>query len=144
MEPFFAMGLFALYVVVVSLVRIMSDSEFHRLTAMKKIWGRTRGLFLHFTAYVGIPLVLGIMFLGKGIAGFDPGHASALYSPLHHQHALQHMYSRTLSYLGSIQPLDATATGEIPHLIIASVAVEREAPEILDPQRFLRLYFNQP
>ena len=68
------MGIFALYVVIVSLLRIMADKEFFRLSAMKKVWGRSRGLAMHFISNVGVPLVCGIMFLSSGIAGFgvDP------------------------------------------------------------------------
>ena len=62
-----AMGIFALYVVVVSAVRLMSDNEFPRLTAMKKLWGRSRGLLIHFLTSVALPMVLGVVFLCEGI-----------------------------------------------------------------------------
>jgi|GEM_PF-1163734 len=70
------MGLFALFVVVVSLLRLMAEREFPRLTAMKKIWGRSRGLAMHFLSNVALPLVFGIIFLGRGVAGFDHSHPS--------------------------------------------------------------------
>jgi hypothetical protein len=38
LEANFVKALFALYIVAVSLIRLMSDREFFRLTAMKKIW----------------------------------------------------------------------------------------------------------
>jgi len=64
-----AMGFFALYVVAVSLLRLMANREFPRLTAMKKAWGRNRGMVLHFLSSVALPLVLGIVFMSRGIAG---------------------------------------------------------------------------
>ncbi len=63
-----AMGVFAFYVVIVSLVRIMAEKEFFRLTALKKLWGRTVGLTIHFISNVALPLVFGIVFLSQGIA----------------------------------------------------------------------------
>ncbi len=69
----FAMGIFALYVVVVSLVRIMADREFIRLTQMKQVWGRKRGLLFHFVSNVALPLVCGVVFLSSGITGIGQG-----------------------------------------------------------------------
>ena len=69
MEADLVKAFFAAYVVVVSLLRLMSDHEFFRLTAMKKIWGRTQGLLIHFLANVVLPLLLAIHFLIRGITG---------------------------------------------------------------------------
>jgi hypothetical protein len=69
-NPQLAMGLFALFVSFVSLARVMAEKEFPRLTAMKRIWGRRQGLLCHFLANVALPLVLGIVFLSRGIAAF--------------------------------------------------------------------------
>lgn len=67
------MGLFALYVVIVSLVRCLAIEEFPRLTAMKLLWGRRRGLAIHFLSNVALPSVLGIVFLTQGVvAGRNP------------------------------------------------------------------------
>lgn len=63
-----AMGVFAFYIVGVSLWRVMAEQEFFRLTAMKKIWGRKRGLFFHFLSNVALPLVAGIIFFSQGVA----------------------------------------------------------------------------
>lgn len=78
-------GLFALYVVVVSLVRCLAGEEFHRLTAMKRLWGRRRGLLIHFLSNVALPTVLGIVFLTQGIVALrlpEPDLPSRLHS--HH------------------------------------------------------------
>jgi hypothetical protein len=76
-----AMGIFALYVVIVSLVRLMASREFSRLTAMKKAWGRSRGVLLHFISNVAVPLVLGIVFMSRGIVGLDTGRNVSEYEP---------------------------------------------------------------
>lgn len=60
-------SLFAIHVVTVSLLRLMSDHEFFRLTAMKKIWGRTQGLLFHFVANIVLPLLLAIYYLCRSI-----------------------------------------------------------------------------
>jgi len=73
MHPHLAMGIFALYVVLVSLARLLASREFPRLTAMKKAWGRSRGMLLHFLANVALPLVIGIVFMSRGIAGSGTG-----------------------------------------------------------------------
>lgn len=62
-------AMFAVYVMSVSLVRLMSEHEFFRLTAMKKVWGRSRGLLLHFIANILLPLLLAIYFLCRSIVG---------------------------------------------------------------------------
>lgn len=69
MSSYIAMGIFAFLVMVISLLRLMSDSEFYRLTAMKRVWGRSRGLALHFISSVVLPLVCGVVFLSGGISG---------------------------------------------------------------------------
>jgi hypothetical protein len=75
------MGLFALYVVIVSLVRLMASREFPRLTAMKKAWGRGRGVLLHFISNVALPLVLGIVFMSRGIVGIGSVQTPGAYEP---------------------------------------------------------------
>lgn len=62
-------AVFALYVVVVSLLRLMADNEYFRLTAMKKVWGRSHGLLIHFLSNVILPMLFAIYFLCRGIAG---------------------------------------------------------------------------
>ena len=69
MEPDLIKSIFAVYIVTVSLLRLMSDHEFVRLTAMKKIWGRTQGLLIHFIANIVLPLLLAIYYLCRSITG---------------------------------------------------------------------------
>ena len=65
----FVKALFALYIVAISLSRLMYDKEFFRLTAMKKIWGRSHGLLFHFLSNVILPLLFAIFYLCRGISG---------------------------------------------------------------------------
>ena len=58
---------FAIYVVGVSLLRILDENEYFRLTAMKKIWGRSRGLMLHFLSNVIVPMLFALVFFCRGV-----------------------------------------------------------------------------
>ena len=69
MMPDLIMGVFAFVIAVVSLYRIMAAGEFYRLTMMKRVFGRKRGLALHFMVTVALPLLLGIVFISGGVAG---------------------------------------------------------------------------
>ena len=60
-------GIFAIYVVGVSLLRLLDENEYFRLTAMKKIWGRSRGLLLHFLTNVIVPMLFAIVYFCRGI-----------------------------------------------------------------------------
>ncbi len=62
-------ALFALYIVTVSLLRLMDDNEYFYLTAMKKIWGRSQGLLIHFLTNVIMPMLFAIYFLCRGVIG---------------------------------------------------------------------------
>lgn len=60
-------GIFAVYVVGVSLIYMLSDDEHYLLTTMKKVWGRSHGLLLHFTANVLIPMLFALVSFARGI-----------------------------------------------------------------------------
>jgi len=60
-------AVFATYVVGVSLIRLLDDNEYFRLTAMKKVWGRSRGLMLHFLSQVVVPMLFALVFFCRGI-----------------------------------------------------------------------------
>jgi hypothetical protein len=62
-------ALFAFYIVTVSLLRLMAENEYFRLTAMKKIWGRSQGLLIHFLSNVIMPMLFAIYFLCRGVVG---------------------------------------------------------------------------
>ncbi len=60
-------GLFAVYVVGVSLIHMLSDEESYLLTMMKRVWGRSQGLLLHFVANVLIPMLFALISFSRGI-----------------------------------------------------------------------------
>jgi len=60
-------AVFATYVVGVSLIRLLDENEYFRLTAMKKVWGRSRGLMLHFLTQVVVPMLFALVFFCRGI-----------------------------------------------------------------------------
>ncbi len=62
------MGLFAIFVAVVSLMRGLSETEFYRLTKLKRLMGRTRGILIFFITDVALPLVIGLVYFSKGVA----------------------------------------------------------------------------
>ncbi len=60
-------AIFAIYVVGVSLIRLLDENEFFRLTAMKKVWGRSQGLMLHFITNVIVPMLFALVFICRSI-----------------------------------------------------------------------------
>ena len=69
MMPDLTMGVFAFMIAAVSLFRIMAVKEFYRLTMMKRVFGRKRGLAIHFVVTVALPIMLGIVFFTGSVAG---------------------------------------------------------------------------
>lgn len=67
MSPDLAKAWFAIYIVGVSLIRLLDDHEHFRLTSMKKIWGRSRGLLLHFLTNVAAPIIFALVYFCRGI-----------------------------------------------------------------------------
>ena len=72
MELDIVKALFGFYIVAVSLVRLMADAEYFRLTLMKKVWGRSKGLAIHFLSNVVMPMLFAIYFFCRGITAM-PG-----------------------------------------------------------------------
>lgn len=71
-------GLFALYVVFVSLYGILSGRSDTRLAFVRKAWGRIHGLSIYFCVHVGLPMLVGIVFICLGSANFHvPGNGLA-------------------------------------------------------------------
>jgi hypothetical protein len=88
----FMMGVFAFFVVCVSLLRLLNDQEFHRLTTMKRFWGRKTGIVLHFITNVCLPLICGVVFLTQGIVAFAE-----------YQHAPRPSFSRSVESFVTIE-----------------------------------------
>lgn len=71
MSPDLAKAWFAIYIVGVSLIRLLDENEHFRLTAMKKIWGRSHGLLLHFLTNVVAPILFALIYFCRGILSFS-------------------------------------------------------------------------
>lgn len=71
MTPDLAKAWFAFYIVGIALIRLLDDHEHFRLTAMKKIWGRSRGLLLHFLTNVAIPILFALVYFCRGVLTFS-------------------------------------------------------------------------
>ena len=67
MSPDLAKAWFAIYIVGVSLIRLLDETEHFRLTAMKHIWGRSRGLLFHFLANVVVPILFALIYFCRGV-----------------------------------------------------------------------------
>ena len=72
MDQSLTLALFAFVVAVISLLRLLREQELFRLSALKRIWGRGRGLAIYFVANIALPVVAGIVFLAQGVIGFVP------------------------------------------------------------------------
>ena len=68
MDGHVAMGVFAIYSMLVTLVRLLHQVDVPRCTMMKRAWGRSRGLVVYFITDVAIPFMFGIIFLARGLA----------------------------------------------------------------------------
>jgi len=67
------MGLFAILLAFLVLWRILCEREDSRLLRLRRFWGRSHGLAFFFVANVALPLVVGIVFVARGVVAFNPG-----------------------------------------------------------------------
>ena len=51
--------------------RVKAPHRFHKLDAMKKFWGESAGLAIHFVGYTVVPIVVGIAMIIAGINGLS-------------------------------------------------------------------------
>ncbi|PLY02401.1 MAG: hypothetical protein C0624_08585 [Desulfuromonas sp.] len=68
MEHHVALGVFAIYAMLVTMFRLLFFIELPRLRTLKRVWGRTHGVMIYFITDVVLPLALGIMFLARGLS----------------------------------------------------------------------------
>lgn len=90
MNSHMALGFFALYVVVVSLSRLLTGRGLSQLTESSQMWDRRRRLLPHFLVNVAAPLVVGVVFISRGIVGLDGGSARP-YDAVPQQHVYHHV-----------------------------------------------------
>jgi hypothetical protein len=67
MDPDLIKAWFATYIVGISLIRVLDESEYFRVTAMKLIWGRSRGLLFHFLADIVAPVLFAMVYFCRAI-----------------------------------------------------------------------------
>lgn len=90
MNSHMALGLFALYVVGVSLLRLLTGRGLPPVSGSSQLWeGRSR-LLPHFLVNVATPLVVGVVFISRGVVGLGGGSARP-YDAVPQQHVYQHV-----------------------------------------------------
>jgi hypothetical protein len=90
MNSYLALGFFALYVVVISLLRFLTGKGMQSLAGSRLVWDRRRAILPHFLVNVAAPLVVGIVFITQGIVSNDGGVVSQ-YDIVPHNHIYQHI-----------------------------------------------------
>jgi hypothetical protein len=90
MNSHLALGFFALYVVVVSLVRFLTGKGMQSIAESRQVWERRRGILPHFLVNVAVPLIVGIVFITRGIVGME-GSPAQRYDVVPHNHIYQHI-----------------------------------------------------
>jgi hypothetical protein len=90
MNSHFALGLFALYVVIVSLWRFLTGKGMQTISESRQVWERRSGILPHFLVNVAAPLVIGIVFITRGIVGLE-GNSVASYDAVPQKHAYHHI-----------------------------------------------------
>jgi hypothetical protein len=85
MNPEMTLGFFALYTAAISLLRRPPP-----VTESRQVWERRRGLLPHFLLNVAAPLVVGIVFITRGIVGLDGG-AARPYDAVPQKHVYHHV-----------------------------------------------------
>ena len=71
MNAHIVLGLFALYVAVISLYLVLAGQQDAVLALLRRFWGRTLGHSLYFIARVALPMLICVLCLGWGIRKYD-------------------------------------------------------------------------
>lgn len=72
MNGHIVLGLFALYVAVISLGLVLTGRQDGLLLRLRQTWGRRCGHSLYFVLNVALPLLVCIVSLGWGVRHYDP------------------------------------------------------------------------
>jgi len=82
MNTYMAMGLFAFFVAVISLLRLTAEHDVFRVRLMKRSFGRKLGLSLYFITNVATPIVVGLLFFCGGISADETVPSMIVDNPL--------------------------------------------------------------
>jgi len=64
-------ALFVAYGCYTAYARAKAAHQFHKLEAMKKFWGESAGIAIHFVAYTVVPIISGIAMIIAGLNGLS-------------------------------------------------------------------------
>jgi len=51
--------------------RVKAPHQFHKLDAMKKFWGESAGVAIHFVGYTVVPIMVGVAMIIAGMNGLS-------------------------------------------------------------------------
>lgn len=112
MDSHLALGFFALYVVVVSLWRLMRGRGLPPVAEASQVLERRRRLLPHFLVQVATPLVVGIVFISRGTVGLD-GVSARPYDTVPQQHVYHQVAAAMeISWQARIAAADLWAAAE--------------------------------
>ncbi|MDT8440766.1 MAG: hypothetical protein RQ723_03790 [Desulfuromonadales bacterium] len=80
------LGLFSLYVAIISLWLVLSGRQDDLLLRLRRFWGRRTGHSLYFLLNVATPLIICVLALGWGVRTYD---ADLLVAALNEPHSLR-------------------------------------------------------
>lgn len=81
MNSHIILGLFALYVGIMSLLLVLSGREDALLARLRSLWGRTCGHAIYFAGHVALPLLVCVVCLGWGVRHYNPSLAGTYAHP---------------------------------------------------------------
>lgn len=73
MNAHIVLGLFALYVAMMSLALVLAGRQDALLAQLRSFWGRSLGHGLYFVSRVALPALICVLCLGLGVSRYDGG-----------------------------------------------------------------------
>ncbi|HXV20329.1 MAG TPA: hypothetical protein VD811_04975 [Desulfuromonadales bacterium] len=112
MNSHLVLGIFALYVVAVSLWRLVSGRGLPPVAEANQVLERRRRLLPHFLVHVATPLLVGVVFISRGVVGLSGGSARP-YDTVPQQHIYHQVAAAMeMSWQARIAAADLWAAAE--------------------------------